>query len=174
MTSYMDMPNVVPQTTTLEALDDKFRLAAEKSLVNYSFFFGATHTNTDMLEQLDPHKVCGVKLFMGSSTGNMLVDRERRATRHIQPLPLLIMTHCEDSSIISANLKSFRERYGDDPDVKYHPAIRNEEACFRSTELAVKLASGKPVRDSMWPMSAPHVNSLFSAGIRCGMKPRNA
>ena len=171
VTSYMDMPNVVPQTTTLEALDDKFRLAAEKSLVNYSFFFGATHTNTGMLEQLDPHKVCGVKLFMGSSTGNMLVDREDALRAIFSRSPLLIMTHCEDSSIISANLKSFRERYGDDPDVKYHPAIRNEEACFRSTELAVKLARETGAR---LHVSAPHVNSLFSAGIRCGMKPRDA
>lgn len=98
VTSYMDMPNVVPQTTTLEALDDKFRLAAEKSLVNYSFFFGATHTNTGILEQLDPHKVCGVKLFMGSSTGNMLVDREdalraifsRSPPAHHDPLRRLV------------------------------------------------------------------------------------
>ena len=162
VTSYMDMPNVVPQTTTLEALDDKFRLAAEKSLVNYSFFFGVTHTNTGMLEQLDPHKVCGVKLFMGSSTGNMLVDREDALRAIFSRSPLLIMTHCEDSSIISANLKSFREWYGDDPDVKYHPAIRNEEACFRSTELAVKLA-----RET-------HVNSPFSAVGRCLTKPRDA
>lgn len=136
------MPNVVPQTTTLEALDDKFQLAAEKSLVNYSFFFGATHTNTGMLEQLDPHKVCGVKLFMGSSTGNMLVDREDALRAIFSRSPLLIMTHCEDSSIISANLKSFRERYGDDPDVKYHPAIRNEEACFRSTEPGRQTGTG--------------------------------
>lgn len=161
VTSYMDMPNVVPQTTTLEALDDKFRLAAEKSLVNYSFFFGATHTNTDMLEQLDPHKVCGVKLFMGSSTGNMLVDREDALRAIFSRSPLLIMTHCEDSSIISANLKSFRERYGDDPDVKYHPAIRNEEACFRSTELAVKLARETGARLHVAHVSTARELSLF-------------
>jgi dihydroorotase len=136
-------------------------LAAEKSLVNYSFFFGATHTNTGMLEQLDPHKVCGVKLFMGSSTGNMLVDREDALRAIFSRSPLLIMTHCEDSSIISANLKSFRERYGDDPDVKYHPAIRNEEACFRSTELAVKLARETGARLHVAHVSTARELSLF-------------
>ena len=140
VTSYMDMPNVVPQTTTLETLEEKFRLAAEKSLVNYSFFFGATHTHTDLLEQLDPRKVCGVKLFMGSSTGNMLVDREDALRAIFSRSPLPVMTHCEDSALISANQKRYRELYGDDPDVRYHPLIRSEEACFRSTELAVRLA----------------------------------
>ena len=140
VTSYMDMPNVVPQTTTLEALEEKFRLGAEKSMVNYSFFFGATNTNTSLVEQLDPRTVCGVKVFMGSSTGNMLVDREEALRSLFSRSPLPIMAHCEDSARISANLKQCRERYGEDPDVSHHPEIRDEEACFRSTALAVALA----------------------------------
>ena len=154
VTSYMDMPNVVPQTTTLEALADKFRIAAEKSLVNYSFFFGATNTNTGLLEQLDPQKVCGVQLFMGSSTGNMLVDREEALRRIFGHSSLPIMAHCEDSSVISDNLKRYRERYGDDPDVAFHPAIRSEEACFRSTQLAVELARETGAR--LRPAGHPH------------------
>lgn len=164
VTSYMDMPNVVPQTTTLEALDDKFRRAAEKSLVNYSFFFGATQANAGMLERLDTRKVCGVKLFMGSSTGNMLVDREDALRAIFSRSPLPIMAHCEDSSIISANLESFRERYGDDPDVKCHPAIRSEEACFRSTELAVKLARETGARLHVAHVSTARELSLFGRG----------
>ena len=164
VTSYMDMPNVVPQTTTLETLEEKFRLAAEKSLVNYSFFFGATHTNTDLLEQLDPRKVCGVKLFMGSSTGNMLVDREDALRAIFSRSPLPVMTHCEDSALISANLKRYRELYGDDPDVRYHPLIRSEEACFRSTELAVRLARETGARLHVAHVTTARELSLFSPG----------
>lgn len=140
VTSYMDMPNVKPQTTGLQELADKFRLGAEKSLVNYSFFFGATNDNCDLLEQLDPRTTCGVKLFMGSSTGNMLVDRAEALYHIFSRSPLPIMTHCEDSGIIAARTEYFKKKYGDDPDVRHHPEIRNEEACFRSTELAVKMA----------------------------------
>ncbi len=162
VTSYMDMPNVVPQTTTLEALDDKFRLAAEKSLVNYSFFFGATATNTDALERVDPRKVCGVKLFMGSTTGDMLVDREDALRTIFSRSPLLVMAHCENPSVMSANLQSFRKRYGDDPDVRYHSAIRSEEACFRSTEQAVGLARETGARLHVAHVSTARELSLFS------------
>ena len=164
VTSYMDMPNVVPQTTTLEALEDKFDRASRTSLVNYSFFFGATHTNTDLLEQLDRRKVCGVKLFMGSSTGNMLVDREDVLRTIFSRSPLPIMTHCEDSALISANQKRYRELYGDDPDVKFHPLIRSEEACFRSTELAVKLARETGARLHVAHVTTARELSLFSPG----------
>lgn len=140
VTSYMDMPNVLPQTTDLEALTNKFRLAAEKSLVNYSFFFGATNSNTALLKELDPKSVCGVKLFMGSSTGNMLVDQKEALLRIFSESPLPIMTHCEDSAIIAKNQAEIQERYGDDPDVEHHPKIRSEEACYQSTALAVQLA----------------------------------
>ena len=140
VTSYMDMPNTNPQTTTLEALENKFRDAATKSLVNYSFYFGATNKNADILALLDKKKVCGVKLFMGSSTGNMLVDQMETLKNIFTNAGMLIATHCEDQTIISANTIAYKEKYGDDPDVIYHPAIRNEEACYRSSALAVQLA----------------------------------
>ena len=172
VTSYMDMPNVVPQTTTLEALNDKFRRAARESVVNYSFFFGATNTNTGLLERLDPHRVCGVKLFMGSSTGNMLVDREEALRAVFTRSPLLIMTHCEDAALISANLKACRERYGDDPDVTHHPEIRSAEACFRSTELAVRLARETGAHLHVAHVTTARELSLFSPGSLCDEKGR--
>lgn len=163
VTSYMDMPNVKPLTTDLEKLADKFQLGAEKSSVNYSFFFGATNTNADLLSQLDPKNVCGVKLFMGSSTGNMLVDRADVLRQVFEKSPMLIMTHCEDSEIISKNLKRCRELYGDDPDVCHHPEIRSEEACFQSTALAVKLAKETGARLHVAHLSTARELSLFDA-----------
>ena len=140
VTSYMDMPNTNPQTTTLEALENKFKDAATKSIVNYSFYFGATNDNADDLAKLDKNHVCGVKLFMGSSTGNMLVDQMDTLKNIFANAGILIATHCEDQHIISANTAAYKEKYGEDPDVKYHPEIRSEEACFQSSALAVKLA----------------------------------
>ena len=140
VTTYFEMPNTVPPTTTLEALDEKFRLAAEKSHVNYSFFFGATNDNTDLFARLDPHRIPGIKLFMGSSTGNMLVDRRESLERIFATAPLPLMAHCEDTGIIDRNMAEARQRYGDDPVVAHHPEIRSEEACYESTRLAVELA----------------------------------
>ena len=143
VTSYFEMPNTVPQTTSLETLEDKFRLGAEKSHVNYSFFYGATNDNVDTFSQLDVHRVPGIKLFMGSSTGNMLVDKYeslQKVFKTAKDLDLPVMTHCEDTDIINRNMQVYKEKYGDDPDVKYHPAIRSEEACYESSRLAVKLA----------------------------------
>ena len=115
VTTYFDMPNTVPQTTTLEALEEKFALAVQKSHVNYAFFFGATNDNVDLFPQLDPHRIPGIKLFMGSSTGNMLVDR-REALEHIfASAQLPIMTHCEDTDIINRNMAEAKRKYGDDP-----------------------------------------------------------
>ena len=140
ITTYFDMPNTVPQTTTLEALEEKFELAAQKSHVNYSFFFGATNDNVDLFQQLDPHRIPGIKLFMGSSTGNMLVDRREALERIFASSTLPIMTHCEDTDIINRNMALAKEKYGDDPKVTHHPEIRSEEACYESTRLAVELA----------------------------------
>ena len=140
VTSYMDMPNTNPQTTTLEALENKFQDAATKSIVNYSFYFGATNNNADDLAKLDKKHVCGVKLFMGSSTGNMLVDRMETLKNIFANAGILIAPHCEDQNIISANAAAYQKKYGDDPDVKYHPEIRSEEACYESSALAVQLA----------------------------------
>ena len=140
VTSYMDMPNTTPQTTTLEALENKFQDAATKSIVNYSFYFGATNNNADDLAKLDKKHVCGVKLFMGSSTGNMLVDRMETLKNIFANAGMLIATHCEDQNIISANAAAYQKKYGDDPEVRYHPEIRSEEACYESSALAVQLA----------------------------------
>ena len=141
VTTYFDMPNCVPQTTTLEALEEKFRLAAQKSHVNYSFFFGATNDNVGLFPQLPADRIPGIKLFMGSSTGNMLVDGDaqlRRVFAAAAPLPL--MAHCEDTDIINRNMAAAKAAWGDDPQVSLHPLIRSEEACLASTRKAVALA----------------------------------
>ena len=140
VTTYFDMPNTVPQTTTIEALEEKQALAREKSHVNYAFVFGATNDNTELFAQLDPHRVPGIKLFMGSSTGNMLVDRREALERIFSTSQLPIMAHCEDTAIINRNMAEAKQKYGDDPKVTHHPEIRSEEACYESTRLAVELA----------------------------------
>ena len=141
VTTYFDMPNTVPQTTTLEALEGKFALAAKKSHVNYGFFFGATNDNIALFELLDPHRIPGIKLFMGSSTGNMLVDRRESLEQLFSSAKLPIMAHCEDTAIINRNMAEAKAKYGEDPKVIHHPEIRSEEACYESTRLAVKLAT---------------------------------
>ena len=146
VTSFFDMPNTVPQTTTLEALDEKFALAAQKSHVNYSFFFGATNDNVALFDQLDAHRIPGIKLFMGSSTGNMLVDRRESLERIFSSARLPIMAHCEDTDIINRNMAEAKLKYGDDPEVSHHPEIRSEEACYESTRLAVELAQKHQAR----------------------------
>ena len=140
VTTYFDMPNTIPQTTTLEALDEKYALAAQKSHVNYAFFFGATNDNVELFEQLDPKRIPGIKLFMGSSTGNMLVDRSESLDKIFSSAKLPIMAHCEDTTIINRNMAEAKQRYGEDPKVIHHPEIRSEEACYESTKLAVELA----------------------------------
>jgi dihydroorotase len=137
------MPNTVPQTTTLEALDEKFLLASQKSHVNYSFFFGATNDNYTLFADLDRHRIPGIKIFMGSSTGNMLVDRYGALLKIFETaarLDLPLMAHCEDTEIINRNMEQMKKAYGDDPDVMLHPLIRSEEACYESSALAAQLA----------------------------------
>lgn len=143
VTSYMEMPNTVPQTTTIKALKEKYAIAAKESLINYSFFFGATNSNVDEFAKLNAKRVCGIKLFMGSSTGNMLVDRQEQLEKifsKAKELDFPIAVHCEESNIIAANSKRIREEFGEDADVKYHPVIRSAEACYESTKCAVELA----------------------------------
>lgn len=143
VTSYFEMPNTVPQTTSLEALGEKFDLARHKSHVNYSFFFGATNDNVSLFEQLDLHRVPGIKLFMGSSTGNMLVDKYGSLLKIFETaakLNLPLMAHCEDTDVINKNMEAMKKVYGDDPDIMLHPLIRSEEACYDSSSLAVELA----------------------------------
>ena len=143
VTSYFDMPNTVPQTTTLDALNEKFLRAAQASHVNYSFFYGATNDNVDTFDRLDTSRIPGIKLFMGSSTGNMLVDNAavlKRIFSKCAHLSLPVMAHCEDTDIIERNAKSVREQYGDDADISLHPAIRTAEACLASSRRAAELA----------------------------------
>jgi len=140
VTSYFDMPNTTPQTTTAEAVDEKLKLARKKSHVNYSFFIGATNDNIAAITSVDPHRVPGVKLFMGSSTGNMLVDQQQALERIFSTVKLPIMTHCEDTETINRNMEAAKKQYGDDPNVSQHPHIRSEEACYRSTLMAVTMA----------------------------------
>ena len=140
VTSFMEMPNTRPATTTLTALHDKYHRAAKESRINYSFYFGATNNNSHLFEKLNPHRTCGIKLFMGSSTGNMLVDDKNGLEMVFSRANMPIAVHCEDTGIISANAEKYRKLYGDDIDIKYHPLIRSEEACYKSLEKAVELA----------------------------------
>ena len=165
VTTYFDMPNTMPQTTTLEALEEKFALAAQKSHVNYSFFFGATNDNAALLPALDVHRIPGVKLFMGSSTGNMLVDRREALERIFASSTLPIMTHCEDTDIINRNMAAAIEKYGDDPKVIHHPEIRSEEACYESTRLAVELAKKHHARLHVAHLTTAKELELMGDGI---------
>ena len=143
VTSFMEMPNTMPQTTTLKALKEKYSIAAKESVINYSFYFGATNTNCDTFAKLSSKKVCGIKLFMGSSTGNMLVDKKAELEKifaEAKRLGMPIAAHCEDSSIIAENTKRIKAEVGEDPAVEYHPIIRSTEACYQSSKSAVELA----------------------------------
>ncbi len=140
VTSYFDMPNTIPQTTTIEALEDKYYQASIKSHINYSFYFGATNTNYILFPELDIKQICGIKLFMGASTGNMLVDKTEALTEIFSKAPMIITAHCEDTNLINENIKKYKKIYGDDPSIIYHPLIRNEEACVKSSSCAIKLA----------------------------------
>ena len=141
VTTFFEMPNTLPQTTTLETLNQKLELAQGKSHVNYSFFFGATNQNAHLFERLDPKHVPGIKLFMGASTGNMLVDRLETLENIFKNAPLPIMTHCEDTQLVNQNMAEAKRLYGDDPAVEHHPAIRSAEVCYHSSALAVELAT---------------------------------
>lgn len=141
VTSYMDMPNVKPPTITNTLLEAKFDRAAETSVTNYSFYLGATNDNLNEIRNLNPKRVCGVKLFMGSSTGNMLVDREHALTAIFAESPVLVATHCEDEATIRAHMEQFTQQYGDQITVEMHPLIRSAEACYRSSAKAVELAT---------------------------------
>ncbi len=143
VTSFFDMPNTIPQTTTQDALEAKFQLGASESRVNYAFFFGASRDNSPSFALLDRTRVPGIKLFMGASTGNMQVDREESlhtVFKTCADLQLPLMTHCEDSAIVNHNMAEAKQRYGDDPDISLHPVIRSAEACYASSLLAVGLA----------------------------------
>ena len=161
VTTYFDMPNTVPQTTTLETLEEKFRIASKTSHVNYSFFFGATNDNAHLFSRLDVHRVPGIKLFMGSSTGNMLVDKDQALDTIFKTAKLPIMAHCEDTDIINRNMQMAKEG-SDDPDVSLHPFIRSEEACMASTQKAVSLAKKHQARLHVAHLSTAEELELFA------------
>lgn len=165
ITSVMDMPNCNPQTTTMEALEAKFADAKEKCLVNHSFYLGATTNNIDEIRRVDPQNICGVKLFMGSSTGGMLVDQNERIEAIFSESPTLIALHCEDQDIISANTAKYKEESkSEDPDVSYHPLIRSEEACYQSTKKAVELAKKTGARIHIMHISTKRELELLQQG----------
>ena len=161
VTSVMDMPNTKPPATTLELLEAKYRLGAEKSLANYSFLLGATNDNLDELKRVDARHVAGVKLFMGSSTGNMLVDDERALAAIFAETPCLIAAHCEDEATIRRNTDYYRAMLGDDVPVACHPFIRSTEACYRSSAKAVELAGRYGSRLHVFHLSTGLELSLF-------------
>ena len=163
VTSFFDMPNTLPQTTTLETLDEKFNRARGESHVNYSFFFGATNDNAGLFSQLDSHRVPGIKLFMGSSTGNMLVDQCESLQHIFQTATLPIVAHCEDSGIIGVNMEAARLDYSDDPPVDLHSTIRSREACLESTRLAVELAQSAHARLHVAPVSTADELDFFGS-----------
>lgn len=163
VTSFMDMPNTSPLVTTIDALNDKFDLMAQKSVVNYSCYFGATNSNYKDFGHLDSHKVCGIKLFMGSSTGNMLVERMKSLMKIFSEADLLIATHCESQEIIKANIEKYKKKYSEveDLSVRYHHLIRSVEACYKSSRLAIKLAKRTGARLHILHISTEKELKLF-------------
>ena len=165
VTSFMDMPNTMPLTTTVEALENKYLMGADKAFANFSFYMGATNNNLDELRKVDPRTVCGVKVFMGSSTGNMLVDNKETLSGIFAEVPMLIATHCEDEATIQQNKAHYTGLYGNDLPIKYHPLIRNAEACYRSSSFAVELASKYNARLHVLHISTEKEMELFRNDI---------
>jgi dihydroorotase len=164
VTTFMDMPNTIPQTTTLEALEWKFQRAAEVSAANYSFFFGGTNGNVGLISKLDRRRVPGIKLFLGSSTGDMLVDQEASLRRFFGETDLLIAVHAEKEEVIRRNKRYYTMMYGDNPDISFHSKIRSEEACYVSSSEAVGLARRLGARLHLLHLSTAKELSLLDAG----------
>ena len=165
VTSYMEMPNTIPPTFTNKLLEEKYQIAAQNSLANYSFFIGASHDNLEEVLKTDQHKVCGLKIFMGSSTGNLLVDDPKILEGFYSRVPFLIATHCEDEPIIRKNTEEFRKKYGEEMPVHYHPMIRSEEACYKSSSFAVSLAKKHGTRLHILHISTAKETALFDNSV---------
>jgi dihydroorotase len=161
ITSYMEMPNTVPNTLTQELLEQKYKRASECSLANYSFFMGASNDNIEEVLKTDEKNVCGIKIFMGSSTGNMLVDNEKTLEGIFSRSPMLIATHCEDEATIRHNTELYKQKYGEDIPVEAHPLIRDAEACYKSSSMAVALAKKHNTRLHILHISTAKETSLF-------------
>jgi dihydroorotase len=165
VTSFMEMPNTVPSATTIDMLEDKYKRASQVSIANYSFFMGTTNRNIEDLLKVDESKICGVKIFMGSSTGDMLVDDPRALERIFSEVNALIATHCEYDPLVKENNRKIREIYGEEITAKFHPIIRNEEACYLSSSFAVDLAKKHNTRLHILHISTAKELSLFRNDI---------
>ena len=165
ITTFIEMPNTVPQATTQHLLENKFKIAAADSYANYSFMFGGTNDNLEELLKTDPKKVAGIKLFLGSSTGNMLVDNEEVLEKIFSSTKMIISVHCEDEGTIRKNTAIYKEKYGDDIPLKYHPLIRSEEACYLSSSKAIELAKKTGARLHIFHLSTEKETHLFRNDI---------
>ena len=162
VTSFMDMPNTIPNVLTQEILEDKYKMAAGKSLANYSFYMGVSNNNAEEVLKTNPKTVCGIKIFLGASTGNMLVDNKETLEKLFAEAPMLIAVHCEDEPTIQANMEAAREKYQDDIPMEAHPDIRSHEACYKSSSFAVELARKYGTRLHVLHLSTAEETALFS------------
>jgi len=165
ITSFIEMPNTVPQATTIELLEEKFAVAAKDSLANYSFMFGGTNDNLDEIKKVDKNKVAGLKQFLGSSTGNMLVDDQDVLREIFSTTDLVISVHCEDEPTVKANLAAHIDKYGDDIPIELHPVIRSHDACYLSSSTAIKLAKETGARLHVFHLSTARETELFRNDI---------
>ena len=166
VTSFMEMPNTVPQALTQRLLEDKYERAAEVSAVNYSFFMGASNNNIEEVLKTDPKRVCGVKVFMGSSTGDMLVDEKKVLEGIFKESPTIVATHCEEEEVVRANMAKAKERWGENVPISQHPIIRSEEACYRSSSKALELATKLGTR-----LHILHISTAKELDLFDGTKP---
>ena len=165
ITTFMEMPNTVPNALTQELLEDKYVIASKSSIANYSFFMGASNENIEEVLKTNNKNVCGIKVFMGSSTGNMLVDSEATLTNLFSKVPMLIATHCEDEATIRKNIAAAKEKYGENVPIEMHPIIRSEEACYLSSSMAVRLAKKHDTRLHILHISTAKEVELFDNTI---------
>ncbi|HOI31668.1 MAG: dihydroorotase [Bacteroidales bacterium] len=165
ITSYMEMPNTIPNVLTQELLEEKYQLAAQKSMANFSFYMGASNDNLDEIVKTDPKNVCGIKVFMGSSTGNMLVDDEHSLSKIFNNSPTLVAVHCEDETTIRQNLSAFRKKFPNGAPARVHPQIRSDKACYLSSSKAVELAKKYNTRLHILHLSTAIETSLFTNEI---------
>lgn len=165
ITSYMEMPNTVPNTLTQELLEDKYRIASQRSLANYSFYMGTSNDNFEELMKTDPNNVCGIKIFMGASTGNMLVDDPMVLEKIFSQCNQLIATHCEHEPTIRRNTEVYKQKFGDDIPVSFHSVIRSEEACYLSSSFAIDLAQRNNTRLHILHISTAKEVNLFRNDI---------
>ena len=165
ITSFMEMPNTIPNTTTQEELANKFNIANRDSLANYSFYMGATNDNLKEVLKTDPNNTCGIKIFMGSSTGNMLVDNSETLSQIFKNSPILIATHCEDEATVKSNLAKYTAKYGNDIPFELHPIIRSEEACYLSSSKAIELAKKHKTRLHILHISTAKELALFKSDL---------